>query len=1401
MKKRIFIFCLIMLMLPFAFGSFLENNSKVFAEDSTTQFNITYITTSHEILQQDYIDAYALTTNSNNEEYIASYSNNGGNYPGNVLSRAFDLNFNTFWETNKVNSNTYKNYVQIEFNTEVSVNRLVFATRRDDKLKGFPLTATFYISNDGTNFDKIGIGVSELNSGVLLYNFDKVYTFKYFKFEYTDVNANLTQHCSCSEFVFYKPEEQVLLEARNLFTDYKKSVLSSQYSSLNAINNLETQINSLSYIPSSVQENIERAKAILNGEITFDTKYREFLTNFETNNKHIKQVGNIYNYARNDLDMVWQGTNRQATGIYAKPNEVLKIYVQADELDPLPQLVFTQHQGYWNQWKSGNYTLQRGENTITVPSLYNASWSVKTLAGGPIYLINPYTTLEQSQNVKVYIEGGTVFPIFYMDEDEIRYEKNLRDYIDLLNANPDTYLNLTEIVSNNVILTVQASRAYDFYITQNLSVQKVCENWDNYLKGLYTFEGVSFDKDSEHYDERANYLNVNIRIMQPYAAAYAYTEHVGIQTNNWQDTALIGQNFGWGMTHELGHMMDISERVVSETTNNMVSNFNKSANEKTGSRENHTTIRNLMAPDDVDPNTVWKNNSGNAAIWWNIESIFPGYWGKLENLYRYSTANGMNKVEKQVYYSSIATGIDLSYYFERYGYNLGGTMFVEESASTSFKTAMQKLHDDNVIVDNELKLWYVDNMTYTYYLEYGEKLSIYNDSMKVNIISVEKTNSGYNILLPYKNNVAHLGYEILEGNENDGYKVIGFTSGNYFTDTRTYDEKYSPSYKVRAFDRRLNCTAYSDLYTNESTKSVCRIDGEYFTSIKDAILNANSGDTIYLLDDIKENGIIADKNITIEIDPSIKNDITFCKISSSNIFTVNTSCSLSIIGNDTNKIIFEGYNVSFSQRAIVSNGTLSLSNIVFQNFTSNISAGGVLYLASGTANIQNTQFLNNKANDNGGAITTSNSVTLTIENCTFKNNTVSGNGGAMELKCKTTVTNSTFFSNKANSAGAFISNENTQTFSNCNFELNSSSGFGGVCFAYGTVSFNDCTLKNNSSSYAGIVYGQSYSSTTLTNCKLTNNSASTEGATVYSNQNSTIKINNCDIYNNTSKKGDVLYLNNGTIILNVDKNKIEGEMFVNTSKVIQLNGDVSNMNITLNTGDKEFDSTIVKNNIEFNEDFNNNIKISNKLASKYALYLSDNKKEIKLTKATYQIGITVADNTTIIDKIFTYGDTYVLPEVNLMPKYEFISWQYNGQSYNAGDTITINSNTNIVANLNQLLFNLKIKIDNQTILSNNVYADEDIISLSTLLENKKYNIIGWYYAGDNYTINDSIIFDKNYDEITAILDEKVDTPTTTNPQSPQNSFILIVIICSCVVIFIILILLFILIKKNKNKNK
>ena len=1295
----------LILLLILCLGISTKTMQNTHADESG--FMVEQISTSNEFLTSEYLGHYAYDTDTSKDKYIITYTNNGNNWGSNVLANAFDKNFNTFWETNIVNSNTFKNCVTISFNQSVEADRLIYATRRDDKQKGFPLTATFYISNDGQNFEKIASIDCGLNDNILLYTFDKIYTFSYFRFEYTNVNANKTQHASASEFLLLKPEEPEIVQARNLFVDYKKSQVNPLYTTIEDIVALENSIKT-NPIYEIFKDDFIRARQVLNREIIFDTEHREFSTNLQSNSKHLKQVGNVVNYARNTLKMTWMGTNRQVTGINVSAGETITIYVEADSGDPLPSLIFTQHLGYWNKWLSGTYTLSRGANVITAPNLYDSSWSVSTLAGGPIYLVNPYTSNEQSQNVKVYIEGGEVFPVYYLGDDEADYEQELIDYV--ASYDSQTVQNITEIASDNVILTVQATRAYDYYISNSYSMLQTCNNWDEYLKGLYTFDGISFDPKDEYYKEIANYLNVNVRIMQPYAAAYAYTEHIGIQVGGWQDIALQGSNWGWGMTHEIGHMMDIGERVVGETSNNMISNYNKCANEGTGSRENHSTITQLMAPDDVDPSQVWSKNQGNCAIWWNIESLFPGYWGKLDNLYRYGpSASGMTKAEKQVYYSSIALNIDMSYYFERYGYAFGGTMFAESTASQAFLDAMAQLRESGEIVENPLKFWYLDAMEYNYTSQYGDQLHIYDSNDIVNIESVNKTSAGYSIILPKPTNqIAHLGYEILEGNDATGYKVIAFTSSLLYTDTTSYTDGYVPNYKIRAYDRTLSATALSETYQIEQD-AVCVLNDVEYTSLYQAIENAVDGDTIYLIDNINETNLSINKNITI----SILNDtynIVIQRVDNNDIFVVESGATLTISGTADKCITIDGFGTSLSGRVANVKGNFNLNYIIVQN---------VYTSASSPICVQQ------------GAKTN-------FSNCTFINNRAT-NGGVFELNGQNTFSSCTFTNNQGSYGGVFILNSGSVSFAQCTFMGNTASAMGGIGFVYGNSTFNNCSLSSNSADRGALLYMQMYGVSIFNQCTIFNNTAWTEGGTVYCNQYGSTAFNNTNVYNNSATRGSALYLNRGSGTYNIGTGKLEGEIYLNTSPTLTLNGNLNeSIAFILNTS-KALGATVINNNTSMTLQDLDNILLNDAISNRYVLQLSNNNKSIVLGERVFDVFIDNQGTRQLLGQ-YAYNATCKLPQqIDASNNIKFVGFNYNGTMYGLGEEIAIINATDIKAVFGTLQ-TLTAVINKKSVQLPTKYIDGDTINLNEIVVDNGYKTVGYIYNNKVYKSTDSIKF-------------------------------------------------------------
>ena len=195
-----------------------------------------------------------------------------------------------------------------------------------------------------------------------------------------------------------------------------------------------------------------------------------------------------------------------------------------------------------------------------------------------MYFTNPFTSEEQSQNILIYIEGGEVFPVFKLGGDEKQYINDLSKCIELNKKNNLTYFDITELENLRSIMTFKASQAYDIYSKKDsIGPQQNLLSWDQYLKDLYQFSGITYGKKYEYYDIKNEYININFRWSHYEKGVQAYNaaEHIGI-THRTEMTKLLNYNIGdmdIALPHEIGHAIDIGERVVSETTNNMVAKY------------------------------------------------------------------------------------------------------------------------------------------------------------------------------------------------------------------------------------------------------------------------------------------------------------------------------------------------------------------------------------------------------------------------------------------------------------------------------------------------------------------------------------------------------------------------------------------------------------------------------------------------------------------------------------------------------------------------------------------------------------------------------------------------------------------------------------------------------------
>ncbi len=1071
-------------------------------------------------LNNGYLDRYGVPTSA------FTYANNGDAEDGAPLSSAFDRNFNSVWRSRMQTTNDPNtvNRVTVSFARPTAIDRIVYQADSSWYDRGYFSTLTLsYVAENyaAVNCEPLS---SAQTSDIVLVTLKEAATVREITLEWTKVPTNHRTVAAASEIIFLQPHSEDVESVQGMFTDYAQLTLDkSVVSSREDVERLRGKVKGYASYDTELSYLLNRAEQVLDSTVFYEPR-REMGTAPDAP-AVLARHGDVAGYARSTLKFAWFGTNRQATGISASPGEDLIVYVTGEEGDPLPSLVTTQHWGSWRSWKSGEYKLRLGKNVIKVQNYLQDGYTDNTgdalAAGGPVYLVNPYTPDRQSDSVKVYFEGGDLIPVFRKGGDETAYKKILADYAaDVArdreeNASQKNYkaVDVTEIVSDRVILTVEASMADELYNGGGYSPQAAAQKWDEYVDGILQFDGIVLTDDAQklgevgaRYDERNQWLNVNIRLAQPYGAAYAYTEHIGIQVS-WEAGAITASgSFGWGYTHEIGHMLDIGERTVSECSNNMLSKYHETVIERTASRGDFAKTTAALAPDDhID--SYWNVNRGNFILWWLIESYWPGFWAKLDNLYRYEdvfkdlteaekkSVGAMNATEKQVYLSSLVVGEDLSYYFERWGYNLGTSdrIFAAggESASAAFKAVMQRAKEKGRIGEgNSPKLWYLDAAEWWARYPQKEGSELYGGDETPEIRTVTRSGDGYNLIMDVAGaeNAAHLGFEILEGSSGT-WKVIGFTYDKMFLDATDYGTR-TPKYRVVAYDRALQSSAASgEKSPSTGAEGICEIGGRKYGSLYEAVAAARDGDTIRLLRNTSETGIVIDRPLTVEA----AERLTVTKGGPRPIFTVTvrrdgegnvlSAGSLTLRGaGGEGKLVFDGGNIAASDPLIlVQGGTLWAENCVFRNEPvkyGGSSLGGGMRIDGGQATVSDCAFEGNAAQFGGGVYITNTRGDLTqrtadvnFVRCTFTDN-AAAEGGAVYNRGTASFTDCTFDANRAESVGGGVANV-----------------LGGVIY------FHGCTWRQNEAERGGGLYADGMAM--LFGGTMSANSARKNGAAVY----------------------------------------------------------------------------------------------------------------------------------------------------------------------------------------------------------------------------------------------------------------------------------------------------------------
>ena len=1345
---------------------------------------------------------------------------NGGERSNYELSKAFDNNWDTHWRsegqqgepyTNKKTNITYDsliNFIIITFEKVVYLDKMVYKTDNCVTCEGigYPTVLKVYskLNNNhstinpysDSGFELIDEISSEAVDNKVIFYFSQTIKCDQIKLEWVEIKTyqRFEKFTTAKEIQFFIPENEYLNETiLNIFSsdDYRFMTLNETFNSVELIETIIQNNEHILNFHNPLNNYLARAKLASTGALKFDSR-REFTTNQSSKINIIRQRGNVLNYVRNTLKMSMAGTNRQSIGIFALANEQITIYAYGEENDPLPKIIFSQYIGTYNNWLSNEINLIKGRQNLICKHFNVDSYSIKVISGGPIYITNPYTSSEQSQNVKIYIEGGKIFPSFRLGEnDESEYKYFLEDYIKMYNSDKEKYYDMTELFGFRSMMTVPATLAYNIYKDPNKGPTENLNYWDEYIKKLFSFDGVQYDPLEPYYDIKSTYSNLHIRYAQPIGAAYASTEHIGIFDEGWFNGAIYGKILGWGFAHEIGHTMDINERTVSETSNNMISKFDETFIRKEGTRGEFERSLLYLTPDnidvlergcDIDSNKeckgFFRNLQLNYLIWWYIESYSPGYWGKLDNMYRYnySLTTGMTATEREIFFTNIIIGVDLGYYFNRWGFYLNNDgIFIPENAGEIYKSKMKEYINNGKIKENIiLKLWYLDYKEYIYNIQGDEgcyeNKDIYNiEIKKVYYISNNKTI----ILLPEINCKGHLGFEIYEKD-----KLLGFTYDNIFIDNNKYESNYIQEYKIIGYDRKLETSKESEIKRIETNSEVCSYNGIKYNSIKEAIKTSTEDEIkIYLLKDINEGTIEINKKVNIYISEEISNkNITIYKIDSGNLFNIKENGYLNIEGkNENSKIILDGMNIKTNGNLIYCyKGTLTGNYLILQNLNNSEENGGAIYTESCLFILNNSLLYNNYASQGAGLyskLISGKSMISKLYNVIFNKNK-GINGAGIKNTGEITLNNCEINNCYASNNGAGIANDvgGIAYLNDVIINGNIAENMGGGLYIDGFTNLNRVIISENKANIgAGIAYIGGNDRRVLNVEKdtiISNNIAFNYGGSIYI-KNGIINLNGGEIYDNNinnDKKtdkinSDLFFIENGKI--NINSIRLSGSIYKSNSGIIYLKSKIlkysENSKIYIDfPNNGTIKNLIIPSSYSISSEDLNSISLVDpdsgklELSSDNNIIFSPKILQISFKNSDSLNMISYLEETKVNNESYYYGKSLILTQ-DLFPikNNEYVSkiFDQNGNNYNINQTIILKTDMEfdyIVSYKNKIIFDFIDDIVENLIIPNEyLYLPsfrEDLSSEKEILYWKDYNTQETFNIGGKILGNDNKTF-------------------------------------------------------------
>lgn len=548
-------------------------------------------------------------------------------YPSGEASSSFavvDNDYGTDWILNSWTSGGYAGNLTgpiVEFDDYYKMDRFIIV-ESSRQTYDYMYSRFKYWDEDGEAHIISGKHTKKKDSAGKLYyefNLDSPITTNKIQVSFSNYLAYGDGMISIAEMKFYE-YDSLEADIYNLFEDDTHISL-KQGVTIDDITKLEERLNT----PDEVSGELHYKKGILEIELA----NAKAILNQEALRSAVK-VDTTVTKAKDGHLGFQSGLNAwQPLGITAHEGEELVVYVGRDGAkvgsNSELKLIATQfhaESGTWSKEVVSN--LKVGKNEVTIPKIS----SMDVEHGGALYV--EFTGNNDQLNMNVRVSGGTDIPVLDISNMESESEKkeaikayieNLTTYVAELeekhniehkgNAttdyeydNQNCIFNVTDIVLDKMMYSVAAEQVLKGILDNagSSNIDKQVETMyeslvamDQMIELFYQHKGlVEYPTDADEYaafvkeygeKNKMPSSRLNIRYHRMFAGAFMYAGglHIGIE---WDSIPGLmsgepvvstdgkyesGEFFGWGIAHEIGHIINQSDYEVAEVTNNYFS--------------------------------------------------------------------------------------------------------------------------------------------------------------------------------------------------------------------------------------------------------------------------------------------------------------------------------------------------------------------------------------------------------------------------------------------------------------------------------------------------------------------------------------------------------------------------------------------------------------------------------------------------------------------------------------------------------------------------------------------------------------------------------------------------------------------------------------------------------------